>query len=197
MLRRHVPAHHASPWLAACTAAFLCATTAASDAPPAIVTSFTRRVQPLLLNRCAAGACHGGPAAEGLRLHRPDVHGTVDRSMTLANLEALLDALGPELDPQPLVAALAVRHPAAALPRSPVLEPLTARERAALETWVAEVRTTRATAPRPPHATATVDPQRPNRFRNLLQAAANPPQLPPPEEPRGIVLGGDDEPPDP
>ena len=53
-----------------------------ADLSPAAVADFTRKVQPLVLNKCAAGACHGGPAGTaragqprhaGSDAHRPAV----------------------------------------------------------------------------------------------------------------------------
>lgn len=160
----------------------------AADLPPDVVARFTRGVQPLVLNRCAAGACHGGPAGHEPRFERADAGGTIDRRRTLANLATLLDAVGPERDPQPLVTLLAVRHPAAAGPRRPVAPPLSARERVTLETWLAAVRA----AERAPRVDPAVRPAGgPNRFRELLDAAANPPELPPPAEPQGIIFPRD------
>jgi hypothetical protein len=44
-------------------------------------------------------------------------------------------------------------------------------------------------------AAATVEPApQTNRFRALLDAAANPPELPPPQEAPGIIFSRDDPP---
>lgn len=180
--------------------------------PPPVVAQFTRTVQPLLLNKCGQGACHGGPQATPVpwKLVRLPGGRSPDRTTTLANLAALLAVVGPDRDPQPLVTSLAARHPPDAPPGSLVASPLTARERRTLETWLAGVRSAEAGARRPlvdpavvpagfsePGAgIARVPPTdsvpRPNRFQALLDAAANPPELPPPQEPQGIIFKKDD-----
>ena len=169
----------------------------AADLPPPLVAKFTRHVQPLLLNKCAAGACHGGPAAAPPRLQRGFGGGSLDRTTTLANLESFLAAVGVDRDPQQLVAALAVRHPATAAKGAIVAAPLSARERLTLEQWLAAVRVVeppRRFDPAVTPATATVaEPSaaKPNRFRELLDTAANPPQLPPPQQPQGVIFKPD------
>jgi hypothetical protein len=172
----------------------------AADLPPALVAGFTRSVQPLLLNKCAAGACHGGPGAPAMQLHRFTNRGGVERRGTLANLQAFLDVVGPSHDPQPLMAMLARRHPASAPPAALVVSPLSSHERATIETWLAAVHAVRFQPHRDPAvrqaggATAVAPP--PNRFRDLLEQAADPPALPPPEEPRGIIFPRDKPPED-
>ncbi|NBW87768.1 MAG: hypothetical protein EBR23_13320, partial [Planctomycetia bacterium] len=54
----------------ACAGALAILPAGAHDLPPELVARFTRQVQPLILNRCAAGACHGGPAAHAPRFAR-------------------------------------------------------------------------------------------------------------------------------
>jgi hypothetical protein len=169
----------------------------AADLPPPLVAKFTRHVQPLLLNKCAAGACHGGPAAAPPRLQRGFGGGSLDRTTTLANLASFLEAVGPDRDPQQLVAALAVRHPATAATGAIVAAPLSARERLTLEQWLAAVRVVEP--PRrfdpavTPVAATVAEPSaaKPNRFRELLDNAANPPQLPPPQQPQGVIFKPD------
>ena len=51
------------------------ATGRAGDLPPQLMARFTRQVQPLILNKCAAGACHGGPSAHSPAFNRGDVRG--------------------------------------------------------------------------------------------------------------------------
>ena len=170
---------------------------AAAELPPPLVAKFTRHVQPLLLNKCAAGACHGGPTAAAPRLQRGFGGGSLDRTTTLANLESFLEAIGPDRDPQKLVASLAVRHPATAAKGAIVATPLSARERLTLEEWLAAVRFLEP--PRhfdpavTPVAATVAEPSsgKPNRLRELLDTAANPPQLPPPQEPQGIIFKPD------
>ena len=65
-----------------------------SDLPPELVGRFTRQVQPLLVNRCAAGACHGGPAGHEPRFERGPVSARPDRMHTLANIDTFLKTVG-------------------------------------------------------------------------------------------------------
>jgi len=163
---------------------------------PEVVAEFTRRVQPLVLNRCAAGACHGSPASPSPRFIRRDPRGGIDRRVTLANLQEFLAAAGPEREANALVAMLAVGHPAE--PASPrlVAKPLSPGERITLENWLALVKATERPrvidpAVRRASATTPLGPPRPNRFKAMLDAAANPPQFPPPQEPQGVILPKD------
>ena len=242
--------------LASCTAA---APAAATDLPPGLVADFTRSVQPLLLNKCAAGACHGGASAHAPRFQRGGVGGHVDRGLTLANIATLDETIRSAGSASAFLATISARHPAAGAASSRLeLAPLTPAERAVLERWITAasgrrprpftpvaaapitpfggrtdaaaavanvaaetpsagaVATTPAASPEPPAESgpaagsdgaggggtggsgaeaaggkrprpATVA-ARPNRFRALLDAAANPPVLPPPEAPKGVLL---------
>ncbi|MFM1997849.1 MAG: hypothetical protein RLZZ111_2236 [Planctomycetota bacterium] len=176
----------------------------AGDLPPQLMTRFTRQVQPLILNKCAAGACHGGPTAHTPAFNRGDVRGQIDRSVTLANIETLLAALGPSRSPASLLATISARHPASATGSSLVMTPLTTAERAGLEQWLTaaagrpEAIAARQPSPppstaRPNAATATPTQSPVNRFRAMLDTAANPPTLPPPQAPQGLILGKDGE----
>lgn len=180
------------------------ATGRAGDLPPQLMARFTRQVQPLILNKCAAGACHGGPSAHSPAFNRGDVRGQVDRSVTLANIETLLAALGPTGSPAALLTTISGRHPASAGASSLVMTPLTTAERATLEQWLtAAAGRPEAIAARQPSpsasaaharaATATAAQPPVNRFRAMLDSAANPPTLPPPQAPQGLILGKDGE----
>lgn len=173
---------------------------AAADLPPAAVADFTRKVQPLILNKCAAGACHGGPTAHEPRFRRADVRGSFSRADTLANIDVFLQLLGPDRDPKPLINVLSARHPVGngtkPTSRTLTMAPLTPRERMTIESWVLshgeapptpvpDTQLARAT----PSATTT--PSKPNRFQAMLDSAANPAPLPPPQEPQGVILGKD------
>jgi hypothetical protein len=179
--------------------ALVAAPAVAADLPPPAVAAFTRGVQPLLLNRCAAGACHGGAEAAP-RFLRPPGGGGPDNGTTHANLRAFLTAVGPDRDPRRLVSLLAVRHPANETARRFAATPLSARERITIETWLAAVRDAERThrfdpAVVPVNAELPVPaPQPPNRFRALLDADANPPALPPPDQPKGVIFKNDDSP---
>ena len=163
----------------------LAAPARAADLPPDLVSRFTRQVQPLLLNRCATGACHGGPRGHAPQFHR-DPATSAD---TLANAATFRDLLGPDGDAAPLVHRLSVRHPAEAKSRTLVMTPLTPRERAVLEGWLVDARLAHerrairdpAVAPAN-HAEPAVPPRPPNRLRTLLDTGAPPPA--PREQPR-------------
>lgn len=179
--------------LAALAAALASLQAGAHDLPPELVTRFTRHVQPLIVNRCAAGACHGGTASHAPRFDRGEAEGGLDRRATLANIDVLLDTLGPDRDAGPLLRLLASRHPAGAAPHAPRAEPLAPRQRAALETWLAAVRDSeRVRDPAVTPAVASAARPARNPFRRLLDDAANPPQLPPPQEPQGVIFPRDE-----
>lgn len=61
--------------------------------PPGAVETFTNHVQPLLLNRCATGGCHGAAATNQLRLERTGGGRPISRSITYRNLEAVLQCI--------------------------------------------------------------------------------------------------------
>lgn len=154
----------------------------ASDPPPALVADFTRRVQPLLFNRCGTG-CHGGSEAGSFHLIRRDFTGRITREITLANLASLMAACGPERSPAPLIATISGRHPKSATSPRELAEPLTPRERAILEGWLTAAFAAEAAA-----TTQAAAGRQANRFRQLLDNAANPPPLPPPQQPQGVIL---------
>jgi len=169
-----------------------------SGLPPEIIAGFTRAVQPLLINKCGQGACHGGTAATTFHLLRIPGGRSPDRPTTLENLAAFLAAVGPDRDPAPLVQSLATRHPESAARNALTAAPLTARERFALEHWLTTVRAVEAARPRHVADPAVIpasamlpagrpQPPLPNRFQVLLDTAANPPVFPPPQEPRGVI----------
>ncbi|MGI9177194.1 MAG: hypothetical protein ACR2IT_04990 [Pirellulales bacterium] len=168
-----------------------------SDLPPHVVSDFTRKVQPLIVNKCAAGACHGGPTAHEPAFERGPTSGRLDRSYTLANMAALLDTIGTDRNPRQLITLLAAKHPATPSKSGLAASPLTARERITLESWLAAVRaaeTGRRFDPAVQQASATVEATpKGNRFRDLLDAAAMPQELPPPQEPQGVIFKKDDQ----
>jgi hypothetical protein len=173
-----------------------------SDLPPELVGRFTRQVQPLLVNRCAAGACHGGPAGHEPRFERGPVSARPDRMHTLANIDTFLKTVGADRDPAQLVRMLAATHPAKAGRSRIAAAPLTASERRTIETWLADVRLAEARVHRDPDvmpasatlpALPTPEPPQPNRLRDLLDSASNPPQLEPPRDPSGVIFRRDDD----
>jgi hypothetical protein len=64
--------------------------------------SFVKSIQPLLINQCAAGGCHGGNAKSAFSLTRFDARKTPSRAYTQRNLTAVLkyvDASAPGKSP--------------------------------------------------------------------------------------------------
>jgi len=59
------------------------------ELPPGSVETFTQTIQPLLMNQCATGACHGGQA-EKFRLTRPAWGQPAPRRLTQRNLHETL-----------------------------------------------------------------------------------------------------------
>ena len=156
----------------------LAAPARAADLPPHLISRFTRQVQPLLLNRCATGACHGGPRGHPPQFHRDPA----SSGITLANAATFRDLLGPDGDPAPLVQRLSARHPADSKSRTLVMTPLTPRERAVLEGWLVDAR--HATGKRrlhdpdvapASHTEPPATPRPPNRLQTLLDTGAQPP----------------------
>jgi len=190
--------------------------------PPGLA-SFTRAIQPLLLNRCAAGACHGSPEAAHLQLTRGPTRGRADRLTTLRNLQQVSDAVAHRGGDQSFLQTVLRQHPPAMLPGRPAAGLLTVHERQLLATWLAAFmppasdgpadsvqeadsqRVTPAAFDQParrsllqplptgpmgpgPTAANASSTERPNRFRQLLEQAANPPQLPPPRVTKPLQL---------
>lgn len=167
----------------------------AADLPPALVARFTRQVQPLIVNRCAAGACHGGPAGHEPRFERGPASARIDRTHTLANLDTFLTSIGTDRDPARLVTLLAGTHPAIPARGGYAAAPLTSNERVTIESWLAAVRQAEAThrvAPAVRQVAAhTATPQR-NRYRELLETATSPPEFEEPAQPQGVIFKHDD-----
>ncbi len=166
----------------------------ATDLSPQLMARFTKHVQPLLLNKCAAGACHGGPSAHAPHFNRGDVSGRIDRGVTLANIETLFRVTDQNGNATPFLTTISARHPASATATSLTMKPLTTAERATLEQWLIAATGRDFAASRPMTQSSAAQAtaiQPPNRFRAMLDAAANPAPLPPPQEPQGILLGKD------
>ena len=189
-----------------------------SDVSPAIVGSFTRAIQPLLLNRCAAGACHGGTQGTEPKLIRGPVHGHVNRKTTLMNLESVSSSVMHDAEDTRALASILDHHNIKE--NKPVKNKplLTAREQESLVTWLASLPRNTSPAPTPEPArnpaietgpiksildlqTRTVTPanftqpqhqrslaKQPNRLRRLLERAEHPPQLPLPTLTPGLQL---------
>ena len=167
----------------------------AADLPSPLVASFTKTVQPLLLNKCATGACHGGPTAHAPKFCRGDVANRIDRKDTLDNISIFIQAVGTTNEPASLLALISARHPASASLHARTASPLSPQERLILETWLKAALDHNPFAQRhavvQASASETLIPSlpTPNRFRAMLDAAANPLPLPLPREPQGLILG--------
>lgn len=82
--------------------------------PPGSLEKFSAIVQPILLNRCAAGGCHGPTARSNFRLLRPAAGVGPSKRFTQQNLYAVLKYLDKENpDASPLLTLPQKRHGAA------------------------------------------------------------------------------------
>ena len=172
--------------------------------PPELVESFTKSIQPLLLNRCATGGCHAGQRGHAPLLRRQNAAGQIDRELTLANIDALRLGADTPAKARARAAILTVSHPGKTSPA-----PLSVAQMNMLRSWLVAaseadapptadpaVRAAAHVAPAPnasaPAATTKNAPATsatPNRFRDLLENARNPaPLWPPPQEPKGVIL---------
>ena len=61
--------------------------------PHGVVETFTQSVQPVLMNHCATGGCHGPQSESGLRLFRVPTGKTASRRITQRNLYSVLPYL--------------------------------------------------------------------------------------------------------
>lgn len=169
----------------------------AADFDSRLVGSFTSGIQPLLLNRCAAGKCHGGSDTAAPQFHRQSLRGNISREMTLANIEALTAAVQPDFDTRRLLIPASTPHGGGTQP------PLTQAQLQRLAIWLDAALAQRATwgrveqasfespVPLPPQARPAAAPTaadlETNRFQQMLNDAANPEPLPPPQEPQGLI----------
>jgi hypothetical protein len=98
---------------------------------------FSRRIQPILLNGCGTGACHGGSKATPYVLLRPLNQGQPTPALTRQNLQRTLALIDPENSPaSPLLKKALATHGGA------TRSPLGSREAPAyrtLEEWVLKV----------------------------------------------------------
>jgi hypothetical protein len=98
------------------------------------VQTFVRRVQPILLNGCGAGHCHGGAKSGGYELIRPPSAAPATAALSRQNLASTLALLDKDFPEQsPLLTKALERHGGGNRP------PLGTRDSAAyaaLEAWV-------------------------------------------------------------
>ncbi|MCA9247456.1 MAG: hypothetical protein KDA42_10085, partial [Planctomycetales bacterium] len=66
------------------------AETLSAELPPGCLETFTNRIQPILMNRCSRGGCHGPGATSTFQLERAAAGRTYTRRATTANLQAAL-----------------------------------------------------------------------------------------------------------
>lgn len=141
------------------------------ELPPPTVEKFTTQLQPLLLNRCGANACHGPTADSQFRLLRPSWGKTMTQRFTERNLHATLQQVNrqsPEASPL-LTAANGPHGPLGTAVFSEREQP----QRSLLATWVAQLgqpetaATPRTISPAQSHLLQT-------RFQPTAPAAAPP-----------------------
>ncbi len=104
---------------------------------PETLQSFVRRVQPVLLNGCGAGHCHGGVKNGGYELLRPANGGGITAATSRQNLMNTLALLNEDFPEQsPLLTKSLERHGGGSRP------PLGSKDSAtyaALDAWVKQV----------------------------------------------------------
>ncbi len=187
---------------------FSCTTFAAKpnrqEVHPAVIESFTRAIQPLLLNRCAAGACHGGSQGAAPQLLRGPIHGQANQRTTLKNLESITTSVQDKSNNRMFLSKILNHHDKRTKASVPKKELLTAHEQELFVTWLTALHQNkhpqlRSAAPSPQSQRVNPAsfelPQPPtasrgqhNRFKILLEQAKNPPQFPPPRVTPGLRL---------
>lgn len=119
----------------------------AKSLPAGCMETFTNTVQPMLLNYCSKGGCHGSQSASSLKLHRIGISRISGRHPTQRNLQAALAMINREHpDSSPLLSAPIRAHGTAKVPI------FTDREQAQykqLVEWVYQVANVREAAPAP------------------------------------------------
>jgi hypothetical protein len=104
---------------------------------PETLRSFTQRLQPVLINSCGTGACHGGGKGTGFELQRPPSISLVQPNLTRHNLVQTLRLIDKDDSPNSALLRKALEaHGGATRP------PLTGKDAPAyqtLEAWVMTV----------------------------------------------------------
>ena len=171
---------------------------------PATLGSFTRAIQPLLLNRCAAGACHGGPQGAEPKLLRGPIHGQANQRTTLKNLHSITTSIQHKSRDITFLSKILKHHDKSKKPSVTKKSLLTTQEQELFATWLTSLPQESKTQPR---AVSTfpqtqrvnqanfeqpqqqpASPHRPNRFRLLLEREAHPQQFPPPQVTPGLRI---------
>jgi hypothetical protein len=103
------------------------------ELPGPVVAEFARRIQPILLNGCAAAACHRRPTQAEYRLHIPPRNRPMPRDLTLRNLRATLAWVdSDEIDECQLLQQARTPHGAPGHVRLPTLD---RRQYSSLVAW--------------------------------------------------------------
>ncbi len=114
------------------------------DLPPELMKAYASRIQPLLLNRCGAGNCHGHATTSSYQLHRLPNRRNPPREITMRNLSATLQQLD-RLDPEnsPLLVWGQKAH---GRMRSRLLAVSNAKQQQLLADWLKDVAAGNATS---------------------------------------------------
>jgi hypothetical protein len=107
------------------------------EMPPGTVESFAEIVQPLLVNRCTAAACHGPSSTTGFSLLRSAPGQPPSRRLTQRNLGAVLDQIDRENAAASRLLTAAIRAHGSA--ESPVFGSQNASQYQQLVDWVFRV----------------------------------------------------------
>jgi len=164
--------------------------------PPDLLAGWTRSIQPLLINRCAAGCCHGSSQSPLPRIDRGMPAGGVSRPITLKNIESLRACIGPRPDGRDLVAVAGMPHGEGSHPADD--PPLSREECRRVAAWIeAAIATTPSRGvvvashhePVAGQSAPSTEPLAGNRLKAMLDREANPlPLWPPPQQPQGLLL---------
>jgi hypothetical protein len=83
----------------------------AATLPEGALQDFSRHIQPILVNGCAAGGCHSTEDARSFQLNRDLIRGVANRESTLKNLQAVWAVIDQETpEHSPLLMQPAVPH---------------------------------------------------------------------------------------
>jgi len=107
---------------------------AVRELPSEAVREFRERIQPLLLNSCASGQCHGPQTGGSFRLLRPSFGRVASRRLTQRNLYSVVNHIDPD-DPaqSPLLRAACTAHGS---PERRSVAPAGSRQYEMLADWV-------------------------------------------------------------
>jgi hypothetical protein len=104
----------------------------------AAMQQFTSSVQPLLMNRCAAGACHGLGSSSALQIIRPPARQAVTSRLTQRNLRAVLQFVRTDA-PQASPLLVKPQHPHGGLNEA-VLDIAASPQTETLREWILQLK---------------------------------------------------------